>query len=116
MNHKELDAWKKSIELVETVYAFTKKFPKEELFCMVQQMRRCAVSVPSNIAEGCARKSDAETIQFLYIAAGSLAELETQLIISEKIGYGNTTHMIEQIAVIRQLIIGLSRYLKTKKK
>jgi len=115
MEHKDLDAWKKSIDLVETVYTITKKFPKEELFCLVQQMRRCAISVPSNIAEGCARKNDTETIQFLYIAMGSLSELETQLILSERIGYGNFTQEIEQLLIVKQLIIGLLKYLKNKK-
>jgi len=115
MEHKGLDAWKKSIDLVEMIYTATKKFPKEEVFCLVQQMRRSAVSIPSNIAEGCARKNDAETIQFLYIAVGSLAELETQLIVSEKIGYGNFKEIIEQLSIVKQLIIGLIKYLKTKK-
>ena len=114
MEHKDLDAWKKSIDLVEAVYIVTKKFPKEELFGLVQQMRRCAVSVPSNIAEGCARKNDTETIQFLYIAAGSLAELETQLIISEKLGYGRVSGILEQLTIVKQLTLGLIKYLKTK--
>lgn len=115
MEHKELDVWKKSIDLVEAVYTITKMFPKEELFCMVQQMRRCAISIPSNIAEGCARKNNTETIQFLHIALGSLSELETQIIISERIGYGKFAHIIEHLTIVKQLLIGLLKYLKSKK-
>ncbi|MGE0079295.1 MAG: four helix bundle protein, partial [Bacteroidales bacterium] len=87
MDHKELDAWKVSVDLSVEVYSITKSFPKEEMFGLVQQIRRAAVSVPSNIAEGCARSSSKETIHFLYISLGSLAELETQMIISHKLDY-----------------------------
>ena len=85
--HKDLDVWKESLELARLVYLMTSKFPKEELYGITQQIRRSAVSIPSNIAEGAARNSQKEFIQFLHIALGSLAELETQLLLSEKLGF-----------------------------
>ena len=79
--HKDLDVYQNSMELVTDIYHMTKFFPREEQYGLTSQIRRSAVSVPSNIAEGAARKSKPEFIQFLYIALGSLSELETQLII-----------------------------------
>jgi four helix bundle protein len=78
MDHKDLDVWKKSMNLVVLIYDITSKFPSDERFGLTSQMRRAAVSIPSNIAEGAARKGDKEFIQFLMIALGSLSELETQ--------------------------------------
>ena len=83
--HKDLDVWKLGIELVQEVYEVTKVFPKEEMYGLTSQIRRAAVSIPSNIAEGYARESIKELIRFLYISLGSLSELETQLIISIKL-------------------------------
>lgn len=85
--HKNLKVWQKSISFVTAVYNRTKAFPKEEIYCIVNQIRRAAISIPSNIAEGCARKNTAEYIQFLHISLGSAAELETQLIISSNLGF-----------------------------
>jgi four helix bundle protein len=85
--HKDLLVWQKSIAFVTTIYDETRHFPKEELFCIVSQIRRAAISIPSNIAEGCARKTKNECIQFLHIALGSAAELETQIIISTNLNY-----------------------------
>jgi four helix bundle protein len=110
--HKDLDAWKVSIEMVIEVYTETKNFPKEELYSLVSQIRRSAVSVPSNIAEGAARKSKKEFIQYLHISLGSLAELETQIIISTKLGYLKGDELLATILDIRKLISGLLRYLK----
>ena len=84
MNYQELDCWKLSVNLVVDVYSLTSEFPVNEKFSLVQQINRSAVSIPSNIAEGSARQSDKEMIQFLYVALGSAAELETQLIIAKK--------------------------------
>lgn len=85
--HKDLRIWIESMELVTDIYKVTAKFPKEEMYGLSLQIRRSAVSVPSNIAEGTARNSKKETIQFLHVSLGSLTELETQLLISHKIGY-----------------------------
>ncbi|MBB4036151.1 four helix bundle protein [Dysgonomonas hofstadii] len=85
--HKDLKVWQKSINLVKLVYVETKSFPKEELFGLISQMRRSAVSIPSNIAEGFGRGSKKECEHFTYIALGSASELETQLIISKELEY-----------------------------
>lgn len=84
---RELDIWKKGIELVKEIYKATEKFPNNELYGLTSQMRRSAVSVPSNAAEGFRRKHSKEFKQFLNIALGSLAELETQIIIAKELGY-----------------------------
>ena len=84
---KDLIVWQKSIDLVAKVYKTTKKFPKEETYGLTNQIRRAAVSVPSNISEGHARNSTAEFRKFLSIARGSLAEIETQFIIARRLNY-----------------------------
>ena len=114
MNHKDLEVWKKSIELVTEIYNITKSFPKEEQYGIVTQIRRAAVSVPSNIAEGAARYSAKENLRFLDISCGSLAELETQLIISEKLGYVKSGDLLIKIEYIGRLLTGLKKHLKTK--
>lgn len=86
-NFKDLIVWQRAMELVEDVYRLTKLLPQDEKFGLVSQMRRCGVSIPSNIAEGKKRKSKADFVQFLRIADGSAAELETQLLIAAKV-YG----------------------------
>jgi four helix bundle protein len=85
--HKDLKVWQKSIDLVMLVYSLTKQYPKEELYAITNQIRRCVTSIPANIAEGSGRKNKAEFIQFLHISLGSASELETFLIISEKLHY-----------------------------
>lgn len=82
--HKDLDVWKRAMDLVDVVYDCTELFPKDEIYGLCSQMRRCAVSIPSNIAEGCGRNNKGELIQFIGVARGSLAELETQLIIANR--------------------------------
>jgi len=86
-SYKELDIWKKGIEIVDVVYKMTGKFPKEERYGLASQMQRAAVSIASNIAEGFARQHTKEYQQFCYIALGSCAELETQLIIAQRRNY-----------------------------
>jgi four helix bundle protein len=86
-NFKDFIVWQRGIQLVKEIYLLTKAFPSEEKFGLVSQMRRAAVSIPSNIAEGQARNSTAEFVQFLAIAQGSLAELETQLIAATELGF-----------------------------
>jgi four helix bundle protein len=84
---RDLEIWKRSVGLVEEIYRVTKGFPKEELYGLAGQLRRAAVSVPSNIAEGFARFHKREYKQFLYVSLGSCAEITTQIIIASKLGY-----------------------------
>lgn len=115
-NHKNLDAWKLSINFVTEIYKITHSFPKEELYGLTNQIRRCAVSIPSNIAEGSARQSDKELVQFLYISLGSLSELETQLIIAQNLNYVlDLVEPLERLNNIKRTILGLVKYLKSKK-
>jgi four helix bundle protein len=86
-SYKDLDVWKLSIELVKEIYRITEKFPPSEIYGLTNQIRRAAVSIPSNIAEGQERNSAKEFRQFLAIALGSVAEIETQLIIAKEINY-----------------------------
>lgn len=87
MPHRKLEVWKVTMELVKSVYQITSAFPAEERYGLSQQMRRAAVSIPSNIAEGAARSSAKEYAHFIAIARGSLAELDTQLRIAEMLGF-----------------------------
>ncbi|PCI27803.1 four helix bundle protein [Candidatus Wolfebacteria bacterium] len=87
-SHKELIVWQKSVSFVESIYSLTRSFPKEEQFGLVSQMRRAAVSVPSNIAEGRARGTRKDFVHFLRISFASCAELETQLEISKRLSFG----------------------------
>src|SRR5690606_41443973 len=82
MEYRDLDVWKFSRKLVNSIYELTKSFPSEELYGLTNQIRRWAVSIPSNIAEGCGRRTSKDTIQFLYISRGSSDELETQLVLA----------------------------------
>ncbi len=102
--HKDLLVWKKSIDLVEQIYKITKQFPKEELYGITNQMRRCAVSIPANIAEGSGRKNKAEFIQFLHIALGSASELETHLIISQRLGFLSINSYDEIMNALNEII------------
>jgi len=106
--HHKLEAWKRSRELVLSIYTLTQNFPKEEMFGLTSQMRRAAVSVPSNIAEGAARAGQKEFAQFLNVARGSLSELETQLLISSDLGYIKPDDPIfEVVDQVSRLITGL---------
>lgn len=119
MDHKELKTWKLSIEIIKEIYKLTDGYPKHEVFALTDQMRRAAVSIPSNIAEGSARDSDKEMIHFLYISLGSRAELETQLIISKHLDYITDTQLKvinNQLIILRKSILGLIKYLKNKAK
>ena len=88
--HRELLVWKKSIEFVTQIYNLTNKFPKDENYGLSSQLRRAAISIPSNIAEGAARNTDNEYVRFLYMARASASEIETQLIISKNLNYFNS--------------------------
>jgi len=103
------------MDLVEDIYRITRDFPNEERFGLTQQMRRCAVSIPSNIAEGAGRSSSKEFLRFLNIAMGSLAELETQLDIAKRIGYLSEVDSFEKrIYFVRSKSGGLIRSLRKK--
>jgi four helix bundle protein len=112
--HKKLEVWKKAIEFVTKIYKITETFPEHEKFILISQIRRSAISIPSNIAEGAARISKKEFINFLSIAQGSLSELETQLIISNNLGYleEKDMHLLEELDEISRMIIGLIKFLK----
>ncbi len=112
--HKRLDVWKKAIEFVTKVYKVTESFPDNEKFGLVSQIRRSAVSIPSNIAEGAARISKKEFIRFLSIAQGSTSELETQLIISNNLGFlkENEVYLLDELDEISRMIIGLVKSIK----
>ncbi|WP_332874225.1 four helix bundle protein [Bowmanella yangjiangensis] len=108
--HHDLLLWQHSMELVEHIYALTHTFPRSEQFGLISQMRRAAVSVPSNIAEGAARESNSEFKHFLVIARGSLSELETQLMLADKLGFcSNTKPHMDRLGVIFALLGGLIR-------
>ncbi len=109
--YTDLIAWQKAMDLVEQVYKVTKEFPKDEMYGLVSQMRRAAVSVPSNIAEGQCRSSK-EFVHFLTIAHGSLSEMETQMTIASRLGYvqrEQSDHFHQNASEVGRLIHGLSR-------
>jgi len=115
MIHDKLDAWKSSIELVKQVYRATNEIPRHERFGLTSQLRRAVVSVPSNIAEGSARSSDKEFIHYLYHSLGSIAEVETQLIICEELNYFEVSGKLKNdLLHVRRLILGLIKYLRSK--
>jgi four helix bundle protein len=113
--HKDLDVWNKAMELAEKLYSLTTKFPKEERYGFTFQIRRSAVSIPSNIAEGAARNSNKEFIQFLYVAMGSLAEIETQLLLAKRLKLINESDVFNDMESIRKMLLGLIKFLKSKK-
>ncbi len=96
--HEQLEAWKVAMQLVKSVYQMTSDFPAEERFGLSQQMRRAAVSIPSNLAEGAARNGTKEYARFISIARGSLSELETQLKISVMLGFVTENHTAFELA------------------
>ena len=111
-NFKELHVWQRAIELVKEVYKITSNFPSEEKFGITSQIRRCAVSIPSNIAEGAGRKTNKDFSNFLSISLGSQYELETQLIISSDLGFVSdgiltkTTNELNEIQKMTTTLIG----------
>jgi four helix bundle protein len=116
--HKRLEAWKKAVELTIKIYKLTEILPESEKFGLVSQMRRAAVSVASNIAEGAARNTKKEFAHFLFNARGSLSELDTQIIICRELDYisdKECTIIDNQMEIESKLIAGLIRYLKREK-
>ena len=116
--HKDLEVWKRSIDFVTSVYKVSQGFPKDEIYGLTNQLRRASVSVPSNIAEGAARKSNKEYIQFLYIAFGSTSEIETHLIIAKNLNYIDQQVFIvlnKEQDEISKMVMGLIKYRKSLK-
>ena len=107
-NYKELKVWEKAYKLCLDIYTVTKRFPKEEIYGLTSQIRRSAVSIPSNIAEGYGRKTTSEYVRFLYIAYGSVCELETQTMISGDLGYMKK----EKLQELREELGDVERMLK----
>lgn len=103
-SYKDLIVWRKSFELSLLIYKITKDFPKEEIYGLVSQMRRCAVSIPSNIAEGYGRNRKLEYIQFLQIAFASGAELETQLLIAKELGFISDKDFSKTDAILGEIM------------
>ena len=117
MYYKNLEAWKEAIKLVKQIYLITKQFPKEELYGLTSQIRRAVISIPSNIAEGMSRYSDSDKSRFIDIALGSIAEVETQLIIAQELKFIEDINEVElSINKTNALIIGLKKYLNKDKK
>jgi four helix bundle protein len=115
MEYIQLDVWVETRKLANLIYDATKNFPKDEIFGLVNQMRRCAVSIPSNIAEGCGRQTAKDTINFLHISRGSLYELETQcyLALDQKyIDENNFIVIYNQIQTSKKLLNGFINYYK----
>lgn len=115
-NFRELKVWKMGIEISKSVFMLTRTFPAEEKYSLISQLVRCAISIPSNIAEGCGRKSAKELSQFLSISLGSAFELETQLIISYEFKYIEQVQfesILSQVHEIQKMIIGFQKSLNT---
>jgi four helix bundle protein len=113
-SYRDLNVWKLSMELVKSVYQITQKFPASEIYALTSQIRRAAISIPSNIAEGQGRNSSKEFRQFLGIAMGSMGELETQLIIATEIDYMTSIeleHFQSSLDTIRKMTKSLAKNL-----
>ena len=109
---KDLIVWQRAMDLSKAIYNLTASFPKDELYGLSAQMRRASVSIPSNIAEGQARGHRAEYRRFLYIALGSLAELETQLLLTEQLGLTSScSQVIDRIGSLRLMLLRLAKAL-----
>jgi four helix bundle protein len=115
--HHNLQAWQEAMQLVKDVYAVTASFPKEEIYGLTSQIRRAAVSIPSNIAEGAARTGPKEFLRFLSIARGSLSELETQIILAKELNFmKSNTELLNRLNSVLGLIGGLMNSLNKEQK
>lgn len=102
-SHKDLQVWQRAMSLVVSLYELLRSFPADERFGLVDQIKRSAISIPSNIAEGAARQTSREYIQFLYIAAESAAELDTQLILAQRLGFSTEIEtQLEELQIVRK--------------
>jgi four helix bundle protein len=116
-NYRDLDTWKKAMDLAEAIYASTKDFPKEETYGLLSQIRRAAVSIPSNIAEGQGRESPKDFLRFLSMARGSLCETETQILLATRLTYlkpESTEKLLNLAGEVGRLLNGLSKSLEQK--
>ncbi len=114
-SHKDLQVYQKALDYVVMVYKFTEQFPENERYGLINQLRRAAVSVPSNISEGAGRQGQKEFIHFLHIALGSLNEIETQIEIAERLGYAKADDsFLNENIHLRRMIFKLIEHLKTK--
>jgi len=114
-NHRELIAWQEAVLLVEMIYRETAAFPREEMYGLAAQLRRSAVSIPSNIAEGAGRNTSKELVQFLGIANGSRSELDTQLTIASRLGFiSANSPMFGQLERVGQLLTALRRSVRSR--
>jgi len=114
--HKNLDVWKKAVDLVQQIYDLTKTFPKNEDYSLTSQMRRAAISVPSNISEGAARQTKKEFINFLHMAQGSLSELDTQIEIAKRLGYFSEDQNKKTFEIMQDVDRMLSGLIKSLRK
>lgn len=113
-NFKELNVWKKGIEMVTAIYELTSKFPSDEKFGLTSQIRRAAISIPSNIAEGSGRKTNKDFSNFLSISLGSQFELETQLIVASQLGFvSNEAIIFQELNELQKMTRGLINKLKS---
>ena len=115
--HESLEVWQKAIDFVVMIYEKTKTFPSDEKFGLTSQIRRASVSIPANIAEGAARQSDKEFFHFTAIAQGSCSEVETELLIANRLGFLARPDYIElktEADSIGRMLVGLSKHLKKK--
>lgn len=116
-SYRDLEVWKQAKNLVADIYCVTKAFPKDEQFELVNQLRRAAVSIPSNIAEGCGRNHSKDSIQFFFISRGSLYEIETQVIIAFDLGYisqPEQTDVLNKIKSCKRLLNGFINYFQNR--
>ena len=117
-NFKNLDIWQRSMAMVKSVYVLTDTFPKTEVYGLTSQIRRAMVSIPSNIAEGCGKNSTPDFARFLDMALGSAFELETQLIVSENLGFVNSKDLqplLEELTQIQKMINKYNQALRTSR-
>ena len=112
LSHKNLEVWKFSIELVDKIYSLTMKFPKEELFGLTNQLRRASVSISSNLSEGLSRTSSLEKCRFLEIARSSLVEIDTQLVVSERLKYCSTKELEEIEPLLNSIFAMITALIK----
>jgi len=117
-NYRDLQVWRKALDWAEAIYRATSRWPRDERFGLISQVRRSALSVASNIAEGAARRTTGEFLQFVGIAQGSLAEAETQLLLAQRLGYlakGDASALLGAGTEISRMLAGLASSLRRRK-